>query len=330
MTTAALPAPIAAAVADRSRRSIAAGIWRVADPKITLASVASMIVGGAVAGHDGPMAWGWLALTVLGVFAVEAAKNASGEIFDWDSGCDTGLTEAERTPFSGGKRVLVDGLMTRGQTAIMAAVFYLIAIVVGLAIVIAREPAVIYVGVVGVALAYFYHAPPLQLAYRGLGELAVALSYGPVIAAGTYLVQRHTIAPAVLWAAAPLGLAAAGFLWVNEVPDARADALAGKRTLVVRLGRRRAARAFAGLVAVTYAGVVALPLAGLPLAIWGGLLGLPMAVRAARRLARFAAATDDAPPPMVEVVPAQAAALLSMVLMAVGAGVGLIVTAALT
>lgn len=321
MTTATLPTPLISTSAAHG--SIASGVWRVADPKITLASVASMIVGGTVAGHDGPMAWGWLALTVLGVFAVEAAKNASGEIFDWDSGADRGLTDAERTPFSGGKRVLVDGLMSRRQTAIVAAVFYLIAIAVGLAIVLAREPRVIYPGMVGVALAYFYHAPPLQLAYRGFGELAVAVSYGPVIAAGTYLVQRHTVSAGVVWASVPLGLAIAAFLWVNELPDARADAAAGKRTLVVRLGRPRAARAFVALIAVAYAGVLALPLAGLPLASWGGLLGLPLALIAARRLVRFADL-------LAERVPAQAATLLSFVLMAVGIGAGLIVSAALT
>src|SRR5512134_1316312 len=93
--------------------SLAAGVWRVADPKITLASVASMLVGAAVAAWQGPIAWGWLVLTVLGIFAIEAAKNASGEIFDWDSGADEGILEDERSPFSGGKRVIVDGLMTR-------------------------------------------------------------------------------------------------------------------------------------------------------------------------------------------------------------------------
>ena len=143
--------------------------------------------------HAGPIAWGWLALTVLGVFAVEAAKNASGEIFDWDSGTDAAVTDAERSPFSGGKRVLVDGLMTRRQTAIMAAAFYAIGIAAGLAIVLGREPRVIWLGMIGVGLAYFYHAPPLALAYRGLGELAVALAYGPVIAVGTFLVQRQTV-----------------------------------------------------------------------------------------------------------------------------------------
>jgi 1,4-dihydroxy-2-naphthoate octaprenyltransferase len=288
-----------------------------------------MIVGGAVAAHDGPIAWGWLALTVLGVFAVEAAKNASGEIFDWDSGTDASITEAERTPFSGGKRVLVDGVMSRRQTAWVAGAFYLIAIVVGLAIVIVREPAVLYLGVAGLALAYFYEAPPLQLAYHGLGELAVAVSYGPVVAAGTYLVQRHTVSADVLWASAPIGLAIAAFLWVNELPDARADAAAGKRTLVVRLGRRRAAWAFAALIALAYAGVLALPLAGLSRASWGGLLGLPLALVAARRLIRVTAAAgpnDGA----AELVPAQVATLVSFVLMAIGLGLGLTLSATLT
>lgn len=319
MTTTTLPAPLAAArtTAD-AHRSIAAGVWRVADPKITLASVASMIVGATAAGLAGPIAWGWLALTVLGIFAIEAAKNASGEIFDWDSGTDAAITADERSPFSGGKRVLVDGLMTRRQTAIMAAAFYAIGIAAGLAIVLGREPRVLWLGMIGVGLAFFYHAPPLALAYRGLGELAVALAYGPVIAVGTYLVQRQTIDATVLWASLPLGLAIAGFLWINEFPDARADAAAGKRTLVVRLGRRRAARGFAGLEAVAFAAVALLPLAGLPWPVVGGLIGAPLAFRAARRLIRF-------PETPAEQVPAQAATLGAFVLMAVGLGLGFVV-----
>ena len=61
-------------------RTIAAGVWRVADPKITMASVASMIVGACVAAHHGPLSWSWLALTALGIFAFEAAKNASAQV----------------------------------------------------------------------------------------------------------------------------------------------------------------------------------------------------------------------------------------------------------
>src|SRR5690349_784399 len=129
--------------------NLAAGVWRVADPKITLASVASMIVGAGAAAWRGPIAWGWLALTVAGIFCVEAAKNASGEIFDWDSGADEEVRDDERSPFSGGKRVILDGLLTRTETALVAAAFYAVAIVIGPAIVLAREPAVIYLGMLG-------------------------------------------------------------------------------------------------------------------------------------------------------------------------------------
>jgi 1,4-dihydroxy-2-naphthoate polyprenyltransferase len=291
------------------------GVFRLADPKITLASVASMILGAALAGARGPIAWGWLALTILGVFCVEAAKNASGEIFDWDSGDDQAITEEERTPFSGGKRVIVDGLLTRRQTAIVAAVFYALGAAAGLAIVAAREPRVLWLGLLGFALAYFYHAPPLAFSYRGLGEAAVAIAYGPVIACGTYLVQRHAISRDVLLASLPLGIAIMTFLWINEFPDARADEAAGKRTLVVRMGRRRAARVFALFVAVTYAALALLPIAGLSFGVWGGFLGLPLAVRAAGRLMRY-------PETPTELVPAQAWTLLSFMLLAVGIAAG--------
>ena len=295
---------------------LVAGIWRVADPRITLASVASMILGAGAASRSGPIHWGWLALTVLGIFCVEAAKNASGEIFDWDSGTDRALTPAERSPFSGGKRLIVDGLLDRRQTAWLAGAFYAAAAVIGIVVAAFREPRVLGLAVVGVGLAWFYHAPPLQLSYRGWGELAVALCYGPGIAAGTYLVQRGRVGADVVLASLPLGLAIASFLWINEFPDARADALAGKRTLVVRLGRPAAARAYLLVVVGTYLALLLLPAAGLPLAVWAGGIGVVPALAAARRLLR----SYDVP---AELIPAQAWTLISFVLLAGGVGAGL-------
>ena len=297
---------------------IRAGVWRVADPKITLASVASMVVGACAAAFDGPLHWGWLVATVVGIFFIEAAKNASGEIFDWDSGTDQAITDEERSPFSGGKRVIVDGLLTRRQIAIVAALFYAGGLAAGLAIMIAREPNVLWLGMAGVGLAFFYHAPPFKLAYRGFGELAVALAYGPIIAAGTYLVQRGEVSASVLLASVPVGLAVAAFLWINEFPDARADAEAGKRTLVVRLGRARAARVFGVFIATTYLGVALLPLAGLPMTVWLGFAGLPLGCVAANRL-------RVAPRDIDVIVAAQARTLQSFVALAVGLGAGFVV-----
>lgn len=302
---------------------VARGVYRLADPKITLASVASMVLGACLAGADGDVSWGWLGVVVVGIFCVEAAKNASGEIFDWDSGTDQGIQAHERTPFSGGKRVIVEGLLTRRQTAVVAAVFYALGAAVGLVIVGLREPSVLSIGLLGATLAYFYHAPPLKLAYRGLGEGAVAVSYGPLIAVGTYLVLRGSVSVEVLVASLPLGLAIMAFLWINEFPDRRSDALAGKRTLVVRLGSRRAAVGFAVLITVSHLLVVALPLVGLPWSCLLGLAGLPLAVAAARRVWRYGSEAEK--PAAGFLVPAQGWTLLSFLLMSVGTGAGALV-----
>ncbi len=293
------------------------GIHRVADPKITLASAASMLLGAAYAAADGPISIGWLVATVAGIFFFEAAKNASGEIFDFDSGTDAAISDEDRSPFSGGKRVLIDGLLTRRQTALVAAAFYALGIVVGLTIVVLREPAVLGLGVVGVALAYFYHAPPLKLSYRGLGEAAVALAYGPLIAVGTYLVQRGTITSQTLGLAIPLGLLIAAFLVINEFPDHDADASVGKNTLVVRLGRRRGAVLFAALVALAFALTAAAPFFGASRWVWLAMLGAIPATRAALRL-RSAERTAD-------IVPAQAWTLIAFLLFAAGAAAGALI-----
>ncbi|HEX4953490.1 MAG TPA: prenyltransferase [Thermoanaerobaculia bacterium] len=296
--------------------SLREGLWRIADPKITLASVASMVLGAAAAARVGPLAWGWLVATVVGIFFIEAAKNASGEIFDFDSGTDLAVGPEDRSPFSGGKRVLVDGLMTRHQAALAAALFYAAGAAVGLAIVAWREPRVLAVGAVGVGLAYFYHAPPLRLSYRGLGEPAVALTYGPLVAAGTYLVQRGSLHAEVVLLSLPLGLLIGNFLLANELPDAVADASAAKRTLVVRLGKASAARLYALVAAAAFTGLAALPLVGISPWVLLGFAGLPHAVAAARRLARHGSVTR-------EVIPAQAASLIAFLLYSLGVSLGL-------
>ena len=181
----------------------------------------------------------------------------------------------------------------------------------------AREPKILWIGITGVVCAYLYHAPPLKLCYRGLGELAVAVCYGPLIAAGTFLVQRGHVTADVLLVSIPLGLLIGAFLWINEFPDYAADKAAGKRTLVVRLGRPQASRAFALVVATAFGWLALLLLFKLPPAASLGLVGLLPAATAARKLWKNPEQTRA-------IVPAQAQTLLSFLLFAIGTGIGLL------
>jgi 1,4-dihydroxy-2-naphthoate polyprenyltransferase len=218
------------------------GLWRLADPKISITSAASMAIGAAMAYRDGDFSWLWLAVLAAAMFCMEVAKNAWGDIFDYDSGTDLAVLPEDRTDFSGGKRVLVDELLTRRQTWAIAAAFSAGGLCLGALIVFGREPTVFWLGTAALILGWSYHGPPLRLAYRGLGELDVVLIYGPAIAMATYAMLTGTYSLEVVWASMPLGLFIAAFLWVNEFPDYQADLGAGKRNLVVRLGKFRASR----------------------------------------------------------------------------------------
>ena len=215
--------------------------------------------------------------------------------------------------------MLIDGLLTRGQTIKISTISYLLGIVVGLMIVGYREPRIFWLGVACVALAFFYNAPPLKLSYRGFGELAVGISYGPLITAGTYLVQRGTVTLEVILVSVVLGLLIAAFLWANEFPDYKADLASGRHNLVVQLGRAKAARAFVAIVASAGAVLAFLPLAGVAVGVWLGGISLVPAVISCRILLRNAEVTS-------RVVPAQAMILLSFVLYALGSGIGLLLS----
>lgn len=298
------------------------GFWRLADPKISLASFAGMFLGACMAASNSALHWPWLAVTILGIFCVEVAKNASGELVDFDSGTDQAITDAERSPFSGGKRVLVDGLLSRRQTRAIAVAFFLLAVLCGLLIVLLRDERVLGLGLLGMALAWYYHGGSLRLSYRGLGEVAVAICYGPLVVCGTYLVQTGQFSALVLNASIALGLLVAAFLWINEFPDYRADRDAGKRNMVVRLGRERAALAYVGLLATGYLWLLLTVsyYSGSSGLQWG-LLGLAPAIFSAWRLLHSSA---DIP----RLIPAQAACLASFVLMAAGSGLGYLLSQA--
>ncbi|WP_181918321.1 MULTISPECIES: prenyltransferase [unclassified Wenzhouxiangella] len=294
------------------------GFWRLADPKISLTSVAAVYLGASVAAADAPFSWLWVIVLLLALFAIEVAKNAWGDIFDYDSGTDLAVAPEDRTTFSGGKRVMVDGLLTRNQTWAMAAGFTLAGFVLGAMIVFFREPAALWIGVIGMILGWSYHGPPLHLIYRGFGELDVVICYGPLITLAAYLVQTHELSWQVFWLSIPLGLVIAAFLWVNQFPDYRADRDHGKRNLVVRLGKHKASRILPLIYLAAFAILTAAPLTGLPATVWLGWLAAIPAAYASVEVWRD-------PETFYRSKPVQPAALITFLAYSAGAGTGVLI-----
>ena len=131
-------------------KRVVKGFWQLADPKIWIASTVPMAVGGALAyRHISRFEWYWFIISLVGVYLIEIGKNAVNEFIDYASGVDRYVEADKRTPFSGGKKTIVDGMLTVFETKVIAVITMFLACIIGLYIVLFRETAVFWVGVSG-------------------------------------------------------------------------------------------------------------------------------------------------------------------------------------
>ncbi|HET9848973.1 MAG TPA: prenyltransferase, partial [Candidatus Dormibacteraeota bacterium] len=218
------------------------------------ATIVPVFLGIAAAAYDRQFSLGLALLTLLGAMAVHLGLNVANDVFDTMSGVDD--INFTPTKFSGGSRVLQYGLVTLRQMMTLAGVFYAVAIIIGLALVAISGLGLLWLGIAGVLISYFYTAPPLRLVHRGLGELAVALGFGPIMVLGAYFVQTSHYAWRPLILSIPVAIFVMLILYANEIPDRFADAKAGKRTLVVRMQPATVIRGYVASAAVAYLVVV--------------------------------------------------------------------------
>jgi 1,4-dihydroxy-2-naphthoate octaprenyltransferase len=224
------------------------------------ATFVPVVLGIVVAAWTNGFNW-WLALlTLIGGACIHLGLNIANDVFDTASGAD----EANMNPtqFSGGSRVVVYGLLSLRTIALLSLGFYAAGIAIGVGLAAARGWDLLWLGVAGVLLSVWYTAPPFRLVHRGVGELVVALGFGPIMALGAYFVQAREYALEPLLASIPVGILVALILYVNEVPDRPADAAAGKRTLPVRLSKDHVVNGYAAAVALAFGLIVVFAVAG--------------------------------------------------------------------
>lgn len=196
--------------------------------------------------------WGLFGLTMLGTALANAGCNLANDYFDHKSGDDL-LTQA--TPFSGGSKVIQEGLLRPHQVRNASILSLVICAAIGLYL-NARTGGwvLLVVGIIGIMIAWFYTAPPLRFGSRsGVGEVVCVLGCGPVIAFGAYFVQARALTWPGLAAGLPIGILMGLVLFINEFQDVEADAAVGKRTLVVVMGTRAASQLLSVVIAATYA-----------------------------------------------------------------------------
>ena len=255
-------------------------------PVFLTVTLVACLLGLAVAYSTGvSLDAGKAVLTILFALLAHAGANVVNDYHDGQSGADTGNT-GHLFPFTGGSRFIPNGVLTLRRTGVFGYTLLLAVIPAGLWLSWLSAPGLIVIGLAGLLVGWAYSAPPLQLMCRGVGELAITAGWLLVVV-GSDFVQRGSFAPQPWLLGLSYALLVANILYINQFPDRLGDAAAGKRTLVVRLGRGFGVAEYVVLVALAYAVPIGLLAGGLGgRALLLPLLTLPLAVPLCRSVAR--------------------------------------------
>ena len=240
------------------------------------------------AGQSAAWSWKIFLLALVGAILAQAGTNLANDYGDHTSRNDE--YNKVPSPFNGGSRIIQAGLLTPWKVLLAASLCFAVTILIGLYLngviggsLFANTP-LLWIGVAGCVLGFAYTLGPLRLSYRGLGEIAIAIGFGPVIVLGThYVLSTGSISDwhwgRPLAASIPIAIFVMLIVWVNQFQDAPADAKARKRTWVVRICERpdsgfRYERAFAVYRALNGLGFSIIAILGLL-----GLAGNPYGAR---------------------------------------------------
>jgi 1,4-dihydroxy-2-naphthoate octaprenyltransferase len=236
-----LPAAIVPVVVGTAAGYISSGRFVITTSQISSACHASVCTN-----FDRQLSWLNAVLALVVALGIQIGTNYVNDYADGVRG-----TDEHRV---GPVRLVAGKLATVREVKLAALIAFGIAGLAGLVLADRVTWWLIPLGIVCGIAGWAYTGGPKPYGYLGFGELFVFVFFGLVATAGSAYVQHapfvisisgHLFAYNydwwfVLWAGVPVGLLAAALLQANNLRDIATDTQSGKKTLAVRLGRRRA------------------------------------------------------------------------------------------
>lgn len=243
-----------------------------ARPRTLWTSIAPVAVGTASAAQVGSFRPVHALLALVVGLALQIASNYANDYADGIKGTDVNRIGPTRLVASGRARPSAVRRAAWISTAVGAVAGLGLCALSGLWWLLA-------VGAVAAVAAWGYTATRHAYGYRGWGEVSVWIFFGPVATLGTMVTQAGSVTWWAVVASAGLGLNSVALLMVNNIRDLEGDAVAGKRTLAVRLGDRATRRLFVAVVIAPVVGSIVMGFA-LTWALLGVLTAFPAVLAA--------------------------------------------------
>lgn len=201
-----------------------------ARPRTLIAAASPVILATVIAIGHGTVHWPAAVAALIGGLLIQIGTNFANDYFDFIKGAD----QEDRV---GPRRATQSGLVTPNQMLKATLIVMFIAFLIGIYLVYRGGWPIVIIGLASLALAILYTGGPFPLAYFGLADLPAFLFFGPIAAATSYYVQAGGWSDSTLIIGSACGFFSLAFLSINNLRDMDEDQRAGKRTLIVLLGK---------------------------------------------------------------------------------------------
>ncbi|PWI48284.1 1,4-dihydroxy-2-naphthoate octaprenyltransferase [Candidatus Heimdallarchaeota archaeon B3_Heim] len=218
-------------------------------------------------------------LTLVAGVSIHAGTNLINDYYDRSTD-DINIYYSQ---FNGGSRMIQNDIIAPRKILQASVLSYIVGSVTAIIILFLIQGVLLIIFLsVAVLLGFFYTALPVSLSYRGLGEIAVFVGFGPLGVFSAYYIQLGHINSSLLTIVSiPIAILISLVLFLNEFQDFEADATAGKNTLVVMLGKKKSVKIYSVGMILAY---ITLPLfvllSWLPVITLLPMITFPVAVKA--------------------------------------------------
>ena len=211
-------------------------LWVLAArPKTLTGAMIPVILGSALAYHDGVLNWPLVICCALFAGFMQIAANMINDLYDYQKGTD-------REDRLGPERACAQGWITPEAMRKGIALVLCLASAAGMAALWMCHQELPYHGLelvaIGVLCIIFAFLYTYGLSYIGMGDVLVLLFFGLVPVCGTYYIQAHQITWPCILLGFIAGISIDALLVINNYRDRDQDRISGKRTIIVLLGEK--------------------------------------------------------------------------------------------
>jgi 1,4-dihydroxy-2-naphthoate polyprenyltransferase len=250
--------------------------WQMTRPHTLTAAFVPVLLGTALALKHGKIHFGLFFAMLFASLLIQAATNMFNEYFDFKRGLDT----AQSVGIGG--TIVRDGI--KPKTVLnLAFGFYGIALLLGIYICANSSWWLAVVGLICMAVGYFYTGGPFPIAYTPFGEILSGFFMGMLIILIAFFIQTGTVSSTSILVSVPSMILVGMIMLSNNIRDLDGDKENGRKTVAILLGKKGAIYLLTGMFTFSFLWVLGLIISGV-LPVWTALviLSAPKAMKATK------------------------------------------------